>query len=146
MGRDVLIAVLALLLILGAVFALRGGGAVPVQLVPVTPASGSDPGGSAGPGTTVTANGYVVARTRASVSAELPGRIADLRVTEGSALKRGEIIATLENDDDDAQAARARASMATARAELVFALVMGLVGGYFPARRAAKQPVVQALR
>jgi ABC-type lipoprotein release transport system permease subunit len=31
-------------------------------------------------------------------------------------------------------------------AGLVFALVMGIVGGYFPARRAAKQPVVQALR
>ena len=29
---------------------------------------------------------------------------------------------------------------------LVFALVMGLVGGFFPARRAAKQPVIQALR
>ncbi len=29
---------------------------------------------------------------------------------------------------------------------MLFALVMGLVGGYFPARRAAKQPVVQALR
>jgi putative ABC transport system permease protein len=29
---------------------------------------------------------------------------------------------------------------------LAFAVVMGLVGGFFPARRAAKQPVVQALR
>jgi putative ABC transport system permease protein len=29
---------------------------------------------------------------------------------------------------------------------LVFALVMGLVGGFFPARRAARLPVVQALR
>ena len=29
---------------------------------------------------------------------------------------------------------------------LVFALVMGLIGGFFPARRAARQPVVQALR
>ncbi len=29
---------------------------------------------------------------------------------------------------------------------ILFALVMGLVGGYFPARRAARQPVVQALR
>lgn len=29
---------------------------------------------------------------------------------------------------------------------LVFALVMGIVGGFFPARRAAKLPVVQALR
>jgi ABC-type lipoprotein release transport system permease subunit len=31
-------------------------------------------------------------------------------------------------------------------AGLVFALVMGLVGGFFPARRAARLPVVQALR
>jgi putative ABC transport system permease protein len=29
---------------------------------------------------------------------------------------------------------------------IAFALVMGVVGGFFPARRAAKQPVVQALR
>jgi putative ABC transport system permease protein len=29
---------------------------------------------------------------------------------------------------------------------LIFAVVMGLIGGFFPARRAAKQPVVQALR
>src|SRR4051812_2591079 len=31
-------------------------------------------------------------------------------------------------------------------AGLIFAVVMGLIGGFFPARRAAKQPVVQALR
>ena len=29
---------------------------------------------------------------------------------------------------------------------LIFAVVMGLAGGFFPARRAAKLPVVQALR
>jgi HlyD family secretion protein len=68
--------------------------------------------------TSVTANGYVVARTRASVSAKLPGRIADLRVSEGSTLRKGEIIATLENEDWQAQAAQARAALATARAEL----------------------------
>ena len=116
--RNVVIAVLALLLIVGAVFALRGGGAVPVQVVTVAAASGSDGGGS-GAGTSVTANGYVVARTRASVSAKLPGRIADLRVSEGSTLRRGEIIATLENADYEAQAAQAKAAVATARAELV---------------------------
>ena len=31
-------------------------------------------------------------------------------------------------------------------AGLCFAVVMGLIGGFFPARRAAKLPVVQALR
>ena len=64
----------------------------------------------AGAGTSVTANGYVVARTRASVSAKLAGRIADLRVSEGSTLERGEIIATLENADYEAQAAQAKAA------------------------------------
>jgi HlyD family secretion protein len=117
--RNVVIGVLALLLTIGAVFALRGGGAVPVQVVTVAAASGSDGGGNAGAGTSVTANGYVVARTRASVSAKLPGRIADLRVSEGSTLRRGEIIATLENADYEAQAAQAKAAVATARAELV---------------------------
>jgi ABC-type lipoprotein release transport system permease subunit len=29
---------------------------------------------------------------------------------------------------------------------MVFAVVMGMLGGYFPARRASKVPVVQALR
>ncbi|HEX7336223.1 MAG TPA: efflux RND transporter periplasmic adaptor subunit [Gemmatimonadales bacterium] len=118
LARNVVIAVLALLLVIGAVFALRGGGAVPVQVVTVAAASGSDGRGS-GAGTSVTANGYVVARTRASVSAKLPGRIADLRVSEGSTLRRGEIIATLENADYQAQAAQAKAAVATARAELV---------------------------
>jgi HlyD family secretion protein len=117
------LAALALVLILGAVFALRGGGAVPVQVVTVAAASGSEGGGSAGAGASVTANGYVVARTRASVSAKLPGRIADLRVSEGSTIRRGEIIATLENADYEAQAAQAKAAVATARAELVEARV-----------------------
>jgi RND family efflux transporter MFP subunit len=119
LGRNIVIAVLALLLIVGAVFALRGGRAVTVQIVTVAAPSGSDGGGSTGAGTSVTANGYVVARTRASVSAKLPGRIADLRVSEGSTVRRGEIIATLENADYEAQAAQAKAAVATARAELV---------------------------
>jgi putative ABC transport system permease protein len=29
---------------------------------------------------------------------------------------------------------------------VIFALVMGVLGGYFPARRAARIPVVQAIR
>jgi HlyD family secretion protein len=97
---------------------MRRGGAVPVQVVTVSPISGSEGGGAGAGAASVTANGYVVARTRASVSAKLPGRIADLRVSEGSSLKLGEIIATLDNADYQAQAAQADADLATARAEL----------------------------
>ncbi|HSJ75720.1 MAG TPA: FtsX-like permease family protein [Gemmatimonadales bacterium] len=39
-----------------------------------------------------------------------------------------------------------RVTPALLLAGLIFAVVMGLIGGFFPARRAARQPVVQALR
>jgi RND family efflux transporter MFP subunit len=117
--RNVALAVVGLMIIAGGVFALRRGGAVPVQTLVAAPISSS--GGSGGPAgaTTVTANGYVVARTRASVSAKLPGRIAELTVSEGSTIRRGQVIARLENADYQAQAAQAEAALSTARAELL---------------------------
>lgn len=116
--RSLILGLIALALGGGAFLALRGGRAVPVQVALATPVTGS--GGAAGGAgfASVTANGYVVARTRASVSAKLPGRIADLRVSEGSEIRRGEIIARLENADYQAQAAEAEAALGTARAEL----------------------------
>jgi RND family efflux transporter MFP subunit len=116
--RNIGLGLAALALVLGGVFALRRGGAVPVQVVTTTPISGSQGGGVGAGVASVTANGYVVARTRASVSAKLPGRIADLRVSEGSNVKEGQIIALLENADYQAQAAQAEAGIGTARAEL----------------------------
>ena len=95
---------------------MRRGGGVTVQTAVAAPISGGGEPGSVG--ASVTANGYVVARTRASVSAKLAGRIADLRVSEGSYLRRGDIIATLENDDYRAQSAQAEASILTSRADL----------------------------
>ena len=114
-GRNVAIGLVALVLVV-VVLMIGRGRAVPVQTAVATPiAAGGEPG-SAGVG--VTANGYVVARTRASVAAKLPGRIADLRVSEGSYLKRGEVIARLENNDYRAQLAQADAALLTSRADL----------------------------
>ena len=83
-------------------------------------------GGGAAPGGNISANGYVVARTKASVSAKIAGRLAFLGPSEGSEVKRGEIIARLENDDVRAALAAARATvgqtevqLAQARRELV---------------------------
>jgi RND family efflux transporter MFP subunit len=58
----------------------------------------------------ITANGYVVARTKASVSAKVFGRLAYLGVAEGSVVEKGAVIARLENNDYRAavDAARAR--------------------------------------
>jgi RND family efflux transporter MFP subunit len=69
--------------------------------------------------TAVTANGYVVARTRASVAAKVPGRLATLTVDGGSFVRRGQVIAQLENADWAAAVAQAKANLASTRAELL---------------------------
>jgi RND family efflux transporter MFP subunit len=117
LGRNLVLLFAALAIVAGVILYLRGSRAVPVQVVLATPISAS--GGPGAGVTSVTANGYVVARTRASVSAKLPGRIAELRVTEGSYVKKGEIIARLDNADYQAQVAQAEATLATARADLL---------------------------
>jgi HlyD family secretion protein len=106
-GPAVVIAVIALALAAagGWYFVTRGGGAIEVRAA-VANASGGGSASSAG----ISANGYVVARTRASVSAKVLGRLATLRVHEGSFLRLGEIIATIEDADFRAQVAAARAA------------------------------------
>ncbi len=114
--RNVILAAIALGLVVTLAIVMRRG-AVPVQVVAATAstAGGAASGGGAG----VTANGYVVARTRASVSAKLPGRLAQLGVSEGSFVRRGEVIARLENADYQAAVAAAEADAASARATLI---------------------------
>src|SRR6266704_2716318 len=69
--------------------------------------------------TAVTANGYVVARTRASVSSKVPGRLVYLGVSEGSDVRSGDVIARLDNADYEAQVTQAQAGVANARAQLI---------------------------
>lgn len=66
----------------------------------------------------ITANGYVVARTRASVSSRIAGRLAFLGVEEGSVVRRGETLARLENAEYEAAVAQAEAEEHRARAAL----------------------------
>ncbi len=104
-------------LVAAVVLIVRRGGAVPVQTLVATPLDAGAAAGGAG--TAVTANGYVVARTRASVSAKVPGRLAYLGVSEGSYVKSGEVIARLESGDFQAQVTQAQAGVANARAQLI---------------------------
>ena len=116
--RNLVLGLAALLIAIGFSIGLGRGRAVPVQVAVAASTAGSGESGGAG-AASVTANGYVVARTRASVAAKLAGRIADLRVSEGSYIRKGEIIARLENDDYQAQGAQAEAALITARADLM---------------------------
>ncbi|MFL5401581.1 MAG: efflux RND transporter periplasmic adaptor subunit [Gemmatimonadales bacterium] len=116
--RNLLLGLAALGIVAAVLLMLRRGGATPVQVVVAAPISGAGAPDGANASASVTANGYVVARTRASVAAKLAGRIADLRVSEGSNVRRGEVIARLENADYQAQLAQAEAALTSARADL----------------------------
>src|SRR3990170_2413441 len=113
-GRTVAIAAVSLGLLAVALWIIRARGVVEVEVAVVEAQGG---GGVAGGATAVTANGYVVARTRASVSSKVPGRLAFLGVSEGSFVRRGDVIARLENADYQAQVTQAEASLALAEAQ-----------------------------
>ncbi len=66
----------------------------------------------------LTASGYVVARRKAVVSAKIQGRLAELRVEEGSQVHQGDIIARLDSADYQAQMDVARAQVQHAEADL----------------------------
>ncbi len=68
--------------------------------------------------TVLNASGYVVAQRKAAVSSKSTGRLATLAVEEGSRLKKGEILATLENEDLVAARNQAAASVKEADAGL----------------------------
>ena len=76
--------------------------------------------------TVLNASGYVVAQRKAAVSSKSTGRLAFLGVEEGSRVKKGQVLASLENEDliasrnqASAQVKQAEADLGTARAEAV---------------------------
>jgi RND family efflux transporter MFP subunit len=109
-----LLAGAAVVVVAAAVWFLTRGAAPTVQVATATVAGGGG-GGAAG----VVANGYVVARTQASVSAKVPGRLAYLGVSEGSRVREGEVIARLENADYSAAVMQAQATVASEQATLI---------------------------
>ncbi len=78
----------------------------------------------------ITASGYVVAQRRAAVSSKATGRLVELLVREGSAVKAGELLGRLDASDvaaatdaaqagvRQAQAARAQAGSGIAQAQV----------------------------
>ena len=122
LGRVLWLTGAALLIFVAVFLVLRRGGAVPVQVVTVTTAAGGGEGaarGGNGGVVAVVANGYVVARTKAAVSAKIPGRLAMLNVSEGSRVEKGAIIARLDNADYAAAVGQAEATLASAKATLI---------------------------
>jgi len=64
------------------------------------------------------ANGYIVASRRAALSADTPGRIVELNVTEGSVVHEGDVVARLYSKEYEASLRRAQADLEVIEAEL----------------------------
>jgi RND family efflux transporter MFP subunit len=77
-----------------------------------------DPG-SVAAATGTSANGYIVARTRAALSADTPGRIVEMNVVEGVHVQRGEVVARLFADEYAAALQQAKASVVVAEKGIV---------------------------
>ena len=87
---------------------------IPVAAAPV---AATAPGGRAlTPVSGLTASGYVVARVRATVAAEVTGRVVEVRVEEGQTVRQGQVLAVL-----DGALARVEAASANARANAAVA-------------------------
>lgn len=68
--------------------------------------------------TLLTATGYVEAERKADLSPKITSRVTELNVTEGSRVRKGDVIARLDRTDLDAQLAEADANWINAKAEL----------------------------
>ena len=68
--------------------------------------------------TGVASNGYIVARVRASLSADAPGRVVEMNVVEGSVVTKGTAVARLYYDEYEALLARAVADLEVSAAGL----------------------------
>ena len=68
--------------------------------------------------TLLTATGYIEAERKADLSPKITSRITELNVTEGSRVRKDDVVARLDHTDLDAQLAEKQAAWVNARAEL----------------------------
>ena len=109
----VIAAVLLLLLTAGGLY--FGGILVPAVTIDVTTVSQFYPSQSI---SLLNASGYIVAQRKAAVASKVTGSLVALMVEEGSKIKKGDVIARMENIDVSAVRDQAAANLNTARATL----------------------------
>jgi RND family efflux transporter MFP subunit len=111
--RLVILAVLALLVMTGIFY--FSGIIAPAMSVDVTTVSMIYPSQTI---SQLNASGYIVAQRKAAVASKVTGRLVALMVEEGSKVKKGQIIARMENEDVLASRRQAAANLNTSRALL----------------------------
>ena len=116
-SRGVIAAVVVLVLIVLAVggwFAFGRNTAPPVKTASVTAIGGGN--GAAG-ASVLDATGYIVARRIATVSAKITGKVREVMIEEGQRVEAGQIMATLDPIDADAQRSLSAAQLSAAQSD-----------------------------
>ena len=112
-GLWIAIAVVVLLLLVVAGWALFGrDGGVEVRTAPVVAISAGGANASV-----LDATGYVVARRTATVSSKITGRVREVLIEEGQRVEAGDIMATLDPIDADAQRSLSASQLDAARSQ-----------------------------
>ncbi|MDQ3057061.1 MAG: efflux RND transporter periplasmic adaptor subunit [Pseudomonadota bacterium] len=75
-------------------------------------------GGSSGSASVLDATGYVVARRMATVSSKITGKVREVLIEEGQRVEAGQIMATLDPIDADAQRDLAASQVSAARSQI----------------------------
>ena len=110
-------ALVILLLAIGGWWLL--GRADPVEVRTATVEAMSAGGGASQASSVLDATGYVVARRMATVSAKITGKVREVLIEEGQHVEAGEVLATLDPVDADAQRDLAAAQLGAARSQAV---------------------------
>ena len=103
--------VLLAALAIGAVLALR------TQAIEVETATAQAAVAVAGGVAVLDATGYVTARREATVSSKVTGKLAEVLIEEGVQVKEGQVLARLEDTDEQAQLSLAQAQVAAVNAQ-----------------------------
>lgn len=105
------VALVVLALVAWAVFGRSRG--VEVQTATVTAV-----GNGSGSASVLDASGYVVARRMATVSAKITGKVREVMIEEGMRVEAGQVMATLDPIDADAERTLATAQAGAARSQV----------------------------
>lgn len=93
----------------------------PAAPVPVALATATAAGAAAGGGPVLQATGYVTARRRATVSTQITGTLTEVLIEEGDAVRKGQVLARLEDDALRAALDAAEASVRVGQAQVALA-------------------------
>src|SRR5687768_4294735 len=110
-----LAAVVAVVLLAVLAWRLLSRGEAPVVRTADVAAMGNNAGSSA---SVLDATGYVVARRMATVSAKITGKVREVLIEEGQQVEAGQVMATLDPIDADAQRDLAASQLGAARSQI----------------------------